>query len=107
MSLFGGGFAYKTRLLHIGKPWFPCYSISTRRCERYGGQPLPGSSASVEGLSLLKSNGWEEVTEMKIIEILKFLFEVLRALDTALSLRDKIKKSRQKSKQRETNNPAK
>ena len=73
---------------------------------RYGGQLLQGS-ASVEGLNLLKSNGWEEVTEMKIIEILKFLFEVLRALDTALSLRDKIKKSRQKSKQRETDNPAK
>ena len=88
-------------------PCFSCYSISTRRCERYGGQPLPGSSASVEGLSLLKSNGWEEVTEMKIIEILKFLFEVLQAVNPALSLRDKIKKSRLKSKTSETNNLAK
>ena len=55
---------------------------------RYGGQLLQGS-ASVEGLNLLKSNGWEEVIEMEIIEILKFLFEVLQALDTALSLRNK------------------
>ena len=61
----------------------------------------------MEGLSLLKSNGWEEVTEMKIIEILKFLFEVLQAVNTALSLRDKIKKSRLKPKTSETNNLAK
>ncbi len=40
---------------------------------------------------------------MKIIEILKFLFEVLQAVDAALSLRDKIKKSRQESKKSKTN----
>ncbi len=101
-------------VLHI-KQGFDIYEIlashvillPARRCERYGGQPLPGSSASVEGLSLLKSDGWEEVTEMKIIEILKFLFEVLQAVDTALSLRDKIKKSRLKSKTSETKHLAK
>ena len=39
---------------------------------------------------------------MKIIEIPKFLFGVLQAVDAALSLRDKIKKSRLESKQSET-----
>ena len=54
-----------------------------------------------ESLQILRMRGGDY---MKISVMLKFLFDVLQMVETLLSLWEKIKKSRQQSKESETNN---